>query len=98
MHDSRNIVLSMRGIHKHFSGVHALKGVDLDLFDSEVLALIGENGAGKSTLIKMLGGAHMPSEGRIELLGKEIEITDPHFAQKLGIGIIYQEFNLVPRM
>jgi ribose transport system ATP-binding protein len=98
MHDSRNIVLSMRGIHKHFPGVHALKGVDLDLFDSEVLALIGENGAGKSTLIKMLGGAHMPSEGRIELLDKEIKITDPHFAQKSGIGIIYQEFNLVPHL
>lgn len=90
------IVLSMRGIHKHFPGVHALKGVDLDLYKGEVLALIGENGAGKSTLIKMLGGAHQPTEGTIELFGQEMKIASPQLAQALGIGIIYQEFNLVP--
>ncbi len=92
------MVLSMKGIHKHFPGVHALKGVDLHLMEGEVLALIGENGAGKSTLIKMLGGAHLPSDGSIELFGEEIEITDPHHSRKLGIGIIYQEFNLVPHI
>ena len=86
----------MKGIHKHFPGVHALKGVDLDLYKGEVLAVLGENGAGKSTLIKMLGGAHLPSEGSIELFGSEIHIANPHFAQENGIGIIYQEFNLVP--
>ncbi|MDH3649496.1 MAG: sugar ABC transporter ATP-binding protein [Saprospiraceae bacterium] len=86
----------MRGIHKYFPGVHALKGVDFDLRQGEVLALIGENGAGKSTLIKMLGGAHQPSEGTIELFGEDSRIANPHDAQQLGIGIIYQEFNLVP--
>ena len=54
-------VLAMHNIHKHFPGVHALKGVELELYEGEVLALLGENGAGKSTLIKMLGGAHLPS-------------------------------------
>ena len=89
-------VLEMHNIHKHFPGVHALKGVDLQLYEGEVLALLGENGAGKSTLIKMLGGAHTPTEGRIELFDQEVDITSPHVAQELGIGIIYQEFNLVP--
>ncbi|MGI9541691.1 MAG: sugar ABC transporter ATP-binding protein, partial [Cyclobacteriaceae bacterium] len=89
-------VLEMRNIHKHFPGVHALKGVDLELYEGEVLALLGENGAGKSTLIKMLGGAHLPSDGTIEIFGKETEIRSPHQALELGIGIIYQEFNLVP--
>lgn len=95
---SDSMVLSMREIHKHFPGVHALKGVDLDLREGEVLALLGENGAGKSTLIKMLGGAHKPSAGSIELFGERVEISSPQMAQKLGIGIIYQEFNLVPHL
>lgn len=98
MEQPATTVLSMRNIHKRFPGVHALKGVDLNLKQGEVLALLGENGAGKSTLIKMLGGAHLPSEGRIELFGKEVQISDPQKSQQLGIGIIYQEFNLVPHL
>jgi len=90
------VVLSMKGIHKYFPGVHALKSVDLQLRTGEVLALIGENGAGKSTLIKMLGGAHKPSEGTIEVFGQELQIANPQEARRLGIGVIYQEFNLVP--
>lgn len=86
----------MRGIHKYFPGVHALKGVDIELRKGEVLALIGENGAGKSTLIKMLGGAHQPSTGTITLFGEERSIDNPEAARQLGIGVIYQEFNLVP--
>lgn len=93
-----NQLLSMRGIHKHFPGVHALKGIDLDLYKGEVLALMGENGAGKSTLIKMLGGAHQPSEGEIRIEGGPIDIASPQAAQDAGIGIIYQEFNLVPHL
>lgn len=91
-------MLAMRGIHKHFPGVHALKGVDLELYEGEVLALVGENGAGKSTLIKILGGAHAPNGGTIDLFGESVEISNPHQAQKLGVGIIYQEFNLVPHL
>ncbi len=86
----------MRGIHKRFPGVHALKGVDLVLHPGECLALLGENGAGKSTLIKMLGGAHLPDEGSISLKGRPIQIMDPQDALAAGIAVIYQEFNLVP--
>jgi ribose transport system ATP-binding protein len=91
-------LLTMRGVDKSFPGVHALKNVDLDLAAGDVLALLGENGAGKSTLIKVLGGAHQPDSGTIEIDGQPIEITSPQDSQRAGIGIIYQEFNLVPAM
>jgi ABC-type sugar transport system ATPase subunit len=62
------------------------------------LALLGENGAGKSTLIKILGGALLPNAGTIEIDGQAAKIVDPLSSQRAGIGIIYQEFNLVPTL
>ncbi len=91
-------LLEMRGISKMFPGVRALDDVDLTLYPGEVLALLGENGAGKSTLIKILGGAHAPDAGEISIDGKQLRIDSPQAAQQAGIGIIYQEFNLVPAL
>ena len=91
-------LLEMRGIDKSFPGVQALKGVDLSLHPGEVLALLGENGAGKSTLIKILGGAHGPTAGRVLVKGEPVDLSTPHASQTAGIGIIYQEFNLVPHL
>lgn len=91
-------LLAMRGIDKSFPGVHALSGVDLTLHRGEVLALLGENGAGKSTLIKILGGAYRPDAGTIAIDGVEMQIDSPGDAIAAGIGIIYQEFNLVPSL
>ena len=88
--------LTLRSIDKHFPGVHALKSVDFELSQGECLALLGENGAGKSTLIKILGGAHSPDSGRIELDGKEVVFQHPTDSLDAGIAVIYQEFNLVP--
>ena len=88
-------LLEMRGIEKSFPGMRALHGVHLTLHRGEVLALLGENGAGKSTLIKMLGGAHQPDRGSILLNGLEVTFANPKAAIAAGIGVIYQEFNLV---
>ncbi len=91
---SARSVLRMEGISKSFPGVQALKAVDLEVHAGEVLALVGENGAGKSTLMKILAGAEQKDGGRIFLEGREVEIENPAHAQRLGIAIIYQEFNL----
>lgn len=86
----------MKNITKRFPGVLALDDVELDLREGEVHVLLGENGAGKSTLMKILSGAYVKDSGDIFINGSKIEIVSPGHAQQLGIGIIYQEFNLIP--
>ncbi len=88
----------MRGIGKSFPGVRALDDVSLQLYAGEVLALVGENGAGKSTLMKILAGAQPADAGRIFVDGSAVRIDTPGAAERLGIGMIYQEFNLVPAL
>jgi len=88
----------MENISKAFPGVQALDHVNLDVCAGEILGLIGENGAGKSTLMKIVSGVYPADEGQIYLLGRPIEIQNPHHAQQLGISIIYQEFNLMPNL
>ncbi|MHC4573610.1 MAG: ATP-binding cassette domain-containing protein [Planctomycetota bacterium] len=85
----------MKGIDKSFPGVQALKDAGLELYEGEVLALVGENGAGKSTLIKILCGAHVPDAGTVHIEGAKHEITCPLDGQRAGIAVIYQELNLV---
>ena len=86
----------MRDIVKTFPGVRALDGVTFDVSAGEVHALVGENGAGKSTLMKILAGAQPADSGEITVNGKTVAIDGPKTAERLGIGMIYQEFNLVP--
>ncbi|MFX4291253.1 sugar ABC transporter ATP-binding protein [Streptomyces bohaiensis] len=85
----------MHDIVKHFPGVKALDGIDLDVRAGEVHCLLGQNGAGKSTLIKVLAGAHQPNAGRITWRGEEVRLPNPQAAIKLGIATIYQELDLV---
>ncbi|MFF3439584.1 sugar ABC transporter ATP-binding protein [Streptosporangium sp. NPDC002721] len=86
----------MRGIAKSFLGVRVLSGVDLDVAAGEVHAVVGENGAGKSTLMKVLAGVHAPDEGTVEIDGDRVAFAHPVEAQRAGVAIIYQEFNLLP--
>lgn len=90
--------LQMTGIIKRFPGVLALDHVSLRVKRGEVHALLGENGAGKSTLMKILSGAYVKDEGEIEVFSKKTELGNPNLAKELGIGIIYQELNLVPSL
>ncbi len=88
--------LKMSNISKSFPGVKALDKVQLEVRPGSVHALIGENGAGKSTLMKCLFGLYHQEEGEIALDGKNVDITDPNTALKLGISMIHQELNPIP--
>ncbi len=88
--------LKMSNISKSFPGVKALDKVQLEVRPGSVHALIGENGAGKSTLMKCLFGLYHQEEGGIALDGKNVDITDPNTALKLGISMIHQELNPIP--
>lgn len=91
-------LLDMKDISKTFGSVQALKGVSLDLYAGEVLALMGENGAGKSTLMNILSGSLQPTEGEIYLKGEKVHVSDPITAKKLGIAKIHQELQIVPEL
>ena len=86
--------VEMTGVRKSFAGVKALKGVDFRLRPGEIHALVGENGAGKSTLMKVLAGTHAMDDGTIRIDGKAVVIGSPRRGKELGVGIVYQEFEL----
>lgn len=94
----RQPLVKMENIHKSFGKVKALKGVDFEVYEQEVVALLGDNGAGKSTLIKILSGVYRPDEGSIYIQGKKVEITSPEEARKLGIETVHQDLSLVEKM
>ncbi len=93
--DQVSALLEVRGITKSFAGVHALRGVDLDVRPGEVHCVLGQNGAGKSTLIKTLAGVHRPDQGSIAWQGEVVEIPTPEAALELGIATMYQELDVV---
>jgi ribose transport system ATP-binding protein len=95
---TREVILEVKDVSKRFPGVKALDKVSFDLRKGEVHALVGENGAGKSTLMKILSGVYQADEGTIRFKGKEVSFSDVTQASKAGIGIIYQELNLIPHL
>lgn len=89
-------VISTRGITKHFGSVQALRGVDLDVYEGEVVGLVGDNGAGKSTLVNILSGALQANDGSIFVDGKEVTFTSSLEARRAGIETVYQDLSLAP--
>lgn len=90
-------LLEMKNVSKSFPGVQALKDVQINVKPGEVVALMGENGAGKSTLMKCLFGIYTMDQGEIFMNGKPVKIDNPHQALSLGIAMVQQELEQVPR-
>ena len=95
---TRPPLLQLREIQKRFAGVHALRGVSLEVYAGEIVALLGENGAGKSTLMNVVGGVQQPDSGEILVDGARVVMRDVHTATALGIGFIHQELNLLDNL
>jgi ABC-type uncharacterized transport system ATPase subunit len=91
-------LLSLRGITKCFPLVLANDRIDLDIYQGEIHALLGENGAGKSTLMKIMYGFYRADSGVLNVNGQPVEIHSPADARKLGIGMLFQDFSLIPAM
>ncbi|HEU0245276.1 MAG TPA: sugar ABC transporter ATP-binding protein, partial [Candidatus Limnocylindrales bacterium] len=85
-------------IRKSFGGVEVLHGVDLDAAGGSVLALLGENGAGKSTLVKIIAGDYTPDGGAVIVDDTPYSSLTPIDAQRLGVAIIFQEFQDAPTL
>jgi len=92
------LLLRVEKVTKHYGGVTALREAHFALERGEVHALIGENGAGKSTLAKIVAGSVRADHAEIEVEGRPVTIASPLDAQRLGIGIIYQELDLFPNL
>ena len=97
-------IVKMEGISKAFAGIKALDNVQIDLRQGEIHALMGENGAGKSTLMKIMTGVYTRDSGKMYLQNQssnqleEVEIKSPLVGQKLGLSMVFQEFNLLENM
>ncbi|CCN72331.1 ATP-binding cassette domain-containing protein [Vibrio nigripulchritudo] len=94
----QSTILECKNLHKWYSGVHALRGVSLDIYANEALGLVGDNGAGKSTLINILSGTQVPDEGEMFMEEKPLTLRKPRDAMNKGIETIYQYNSMVPTM
>ena len=92
----KELAIEVKGITKSYPGVVANKSVDFTVNKGEIHALVGENGAGKSTLMKILYGIEQADEGEVSVNGNVVQINKVDTAIKLGIGMVHQEFHLVP--
>jgi len=91
-------LLTAEGIEKWYGKVHALRGIDVEIYPGEALALIGDNGAGKSTFAKIVAGVERKTSGRLLWKGKEVDISSIKQARNLGIETVYQEQALAPQL
>jgi simple sugar transport system ATP-binding protein len=87
-------LLEARDVVKSFGQVEALRGVDLDVGQEEIVALVGDNGAGKSTLVKIFSGVLWPDRGEIRFDGQPLRHQSPLAARRLGIETVYQDLAL----
>jgi D-xylose transport system ATP-binding protein len=91
-------IIEMKDVSKHFGGIQALREVSIDLYEGEILGIVGHNGAGKSTLIKILSGAYTTDTGKIYFREQEVKIRTPRDSKALGIETIYQHLALADNL
>ena len=89
------MVLEIKDLKKYFGAVKALDGVDMKLYQKEIIAIVGDNGAGKSTLIKTISGVHQKTSGSIIINGEEAHINTPTDARAYNIETVYQDQGLI---
>ena len=94
----RSKILELEDVHTYYGSIHAIKGVSLDVYDGEVVTLIGANGAGKSTTLRSINGLNHPRKGRIRFQGRDITQESPHDVVKMGISQSPEGRRLFPRM
>src|ERR1700683_2287397 len=92
------VVATLSSIRKQFGPVIANDDVSLEIKAGEVLALLGENGAGKRPLMKILYGFYRPDAGSIAIDGSVVTLHSPRDAMQIGIGMVFQQFSLVPAL
>ena len=91
-------LLELTGIAKSFPGVVANDSIDLRVGRGELHAILGENGSGKSTLMKVIYGFHAPDSGAIAVDGRTVKLASPSDGRRLGIGMVFQDFSLIPAL
>ena len=92
---NKKLVLQLKNISKSFGKVQANHNISLNLYEGEILSLLGENGSGKTSLMNILAGIYFPDSGSIEINGEPVSITSPKDAYKYKIGMVHQHFKLV---
>src|SRR5207253_7541016 len=91
-------VLELQDVHTYYGSIHALKGISIDVYDGEIVTLIGANGAGKSTTLRSINGLNRPRQGTIRFQGRDITSTPAHEIVKRGIAQSPEGRRLFPRM
>jgi len=91
----KKLLFSAKDVEKRYAATHALKGVDMDIYEGEIIGLVGENGAGKSTLLKIIIGAENPSAGSLAMHGENYAPKNPMDANGKGVGMVFQEQSLI---
>lgn len=93
-----NPIVEMINVNKSFPGVEALQNMNFNVYQNEIVGLVGENGAGKSTLMNILIGIYKIDKGKIKLYGKDMKLSNPRMAIQMGVGMVFQEGSLIPNL
>src|SRR4051812_14267943 len=96
--NGRSKILELNDVHTYYGSIHALKGISIDVFEGEIVTLIGANGAGKSTTLRSINGLNRPREGTIRFQDRDITSVAAHEIVKRGIAQSPEGRRLFPRM